>query len=493
MKPPPRARVKPNRSLSDSANRSGKRASRWQQAEQKKLLRALQRLSRTTGAKGDIDCAVLAKYVPTRSVSEIHSVVEFLKDKVISCAIIKWKKKMWEEKKVRKPIEDWINMASAVTGTHEETISKAFSQMLTVSSTEPCTLKNCDPPQVRRPPSDCKPLGRTVPLRPMPRRPVKAPSDEHPRTNTSQPRAIFKTPPSTGPARRLHAQSQVVRVPNSKICPPQQQPSPTAGRSPAATATSQTRNSEQPTAISSTSASKSGSSNSHTTLPSSAKNVTPVVSTAPSTATLSCSAPSSCTVPRPTPPLSTTAAAFHSKFGRTSKYATKDSPRTFGVKCVVDFERIYRFLSVIHKPSEKCHLTPMESAIVLDLLMSLPEQLPLLDCNKLSKHMIQVHQCLSAHPESKRAKEMFQNLNNGSSTMTESQSSSDPNKEINNQNTAVTTDCTDVSGRGNEKVQLHETESQPSASSNTSGDADMMGHCPPLNPFMVPLKLLRNK
>lgn len=490
MKPPPRARVKPNRSLTgESVNPSGKLAHRWQRAEQNKLLRALQRLSRTTGAKEDIDCAFLAKYVPNRSISEIQSVVESLKNKLISCVSMKWKRKMWEEKKARKPIEDWINMASAVTGTLEETISKAFSQMLIVSSTEPLTLRNCDPPQVHRPPSDCKPIGRTIPLRPMPRRPVRG---AHPGTNTSHPRAVFKTPaPIMGPARRLHTQSQVVRVPNSKICPPQQQPSPTAGHSSAATSTSQ--NSEQRTTISSTSASTSMSCSSHTTFPSSAKNLTPAVSTASSTAALSCSAPSSCFLTRPTPPLSSSAAAFHSKFGRTSKFATKDSPRTFGVQCIVDFERIYHFLSVIHKPSEKCHLTPMESAIVLDLLMSLPEQLPLLDCNKLRKHLIQVHQCLSAPPDSKRAKEMFQNLNNGFCAMTESQSSSDLNIKISNQNTALTADSTDVSKHGSKKLQQHETESQSSESSNTPGDADKIGHCPPLNPFMVPLKLLMNK
>lgn len=46
------------------------------------------------------------------------------------------------------------------------------SQMLIVSSTEPRTLRNCDPPQVHRPPTH-KPDGRTVPLRPMPRLPVQ--------------------------------------------------------------------------------------------------------------------------------------------------------------------------------------------------------------------------------------------------------------------------------------------------------------------------------
>lgn len=496
MKPPPRTRVKPNRSLRAESvpPRPGKLACKWKRLEQRKLLSALHRLSRTTEATEDIDCAFLAKCVPTRSVSEIQSVVESLKNKVISYATIKLRRKMWDEKKVRKPIEEWTEMASAVAGTLEETISTAFSQMLIVSSTEPRTLRNCDPPQVHRPSSDCKPIGRTVPLRPMPRRPVKAPLGVHPDTDTSRPLGLFKIPaPTVGPGRRRQAQSQVVRVPNSSICPPQQQPSPTAGNPSAATSASQSQPPEQRTTTSSSSASKSVSSSSHTSVSSASKNLTPGLSTASSAAALSSSAPSSCSFTRPTTPLSTTASAFHSKFGRTSKYATKDSPRTFGVQCVVDFERIYRFLSVIHKPNEECHLTPMESAIVLDLLMSLPEQLPLLDCNKLHKHMMQVHQCLSAPADSKRLKEMFQNLNEGLSAKTQTQSSSDLNRSNSNQSSAVTADSVDVSERGKEKLQLHETESQSSGSCNTPEDANMMKLCLPLNPFMVPLKLLMNK
>lgn len=292
-----------------------------------------------------------------------------------------------------------------------------------------------------------------------------------------------------GPGRRLQAQSRVVRVPNSTTAT--QQPSPAAGSPSAATSTSESQPSEQCATTSSSSASKSMSSSPHTTLSSSASNLTPVPSTASSAATLSCSAPSTST--QPTPPLSTTASAFHSKFGRTSKYATKDSPRTFGVKCVVDFERIYRFLSGIQKPNEECCLTPMESAIVLDLLMSLPEQLPLLDCKKLHKHMIQVHRCLSASADSKRIQKMFQNLKDGLSAETETQSSSYNNRTNSDQDTAVTADSTDVSEHGKEKLQPPETESQSSGSCNTPDDANLMQCCPPLNPFMVPLKLLMNR
>uniref|UniRef100_A0A8C9YMZ3 Uncharacterized protein n=1 Tax=Sander lucioperca TaxID=283035 RepID=A0A8C9YMZ3_SANLU len=116
---------------------------------------------------------------------------------------------------------------------------------------------------------------------------------------------------------------------------------------------------------------------------SNATSQTPVPSTAASTGASS------------TPPLSTTAAALYARFGRTSKYNTTDTPRVLGVKSVVDFERIYCYLSQIHQPNDECHLTPMESAIMLDLLMSLPEELRLLNCNKLHTHLTQVH--LAAH------------------------------------------------------------------------------------------------
>ncbi|XP_076581409.1 uncharacterized protein snapc2 isoform X2 [Chaetodon auriga] len=407
MKPPPRTRNKPDRNLKPESvpKRSGKVVCTWQQAEQKKLLNALKRLSRTAAGDGDVDYAFLKKNVPTRSISEVHSVVESLKNKVISCASFKLKKKQWEERRVRKPIEVWTQMASAVAGTLEQPISTAFSQMLIVSSTEPRTLRNCDPPQVHRLPTDKdRSISRTVPLRPMLRLPVQG---EHPGTNTAQPPHVVKTPaPTMGP---------VLRVPNSKIPPPQQQLSTTSVTSPTATsttqsaatscqpdaariliapltfpqtvtpATGQVRPSSSPAAV--VKSQSIGSSVIQTTKqPSEQHPITDSTTcTTPSSAASSSSANSSCS----TPPLSTAAAVLHTRFGRTSKYATKDSPRMVGVKCVVDFERIYRYLSVIHKPNEECNLTPMESAIVLDLLMSLPEELPLLDCSKLHKHLIQ--------------------------------------------------------------------------------------------------------
>lgn len=74
MKPPPRKRTKPDRLLRPelAPQRAGKLACKWQRPEQRKLLSALKRLSKTAGPDRDIDYAFLRKYVPTRSVSEVQ-------------------------------------------------------------------------------------------------------------------------------------------------------------------------------------------------------------------------------------------------------------------------------------------------------------------------------------------------------------------------------------------------------------------------------------
>ncbi|KAJ3584864.1 hypothetical protein NHX12_013587 [Muraenolepis orangiensis] len=58
-----------------------------------------------------------------------------------------------------------------------------------------------------------------------------------------------------------------------------------------------------------------------------------------------------------------------------------------GSKCGADYQKIYLYLANSLKDGKACGLTPMESAVVLDLLMALPEELPLLDCSDLRQHM----------------------------------------------------------------------------------------------------------
>ncbi|XP_060922163.1 snRNA-activating protein complex subunit 2 isoform X1 [Limanda limanda] len=529
MKPPPRTRMKPGRIRTPDGSplESGKVSQNWKRFERSNLLKALETLSKTTGGQGDIDYAALRKQVPTRSVAEIHAVVEGLKDKAICSASFYLKNK---DKMVRKPIEMWTHMALAVTGTLNDPICSAFAQMLIVSSTEPRTLRNCDPPQdIRLSTAAGRRLGCSIPQRRMLRLSGKGKRDG---TNTPHPFVVFKTPaPTIGRARRLPLSSNVVRLPNNRIPPPQQQPSNPAGTRPADTCSSPTAVTfhaagraevllppitpqlvsqivipattcsnttsevktvnvesivKQPTQQlsklkpSTISTLKSTSSRPDMPLASSATRLTPFPSTAPSSVKSSISATSN----HPVAPLSTPAAALPSSVGCVSKSATKKT--IFDVNCNVDFERIYHYMSAMHEADDMRPLTPMESAIVLDLLMSLPEELSLLPCTKLHKHLIQMYQRLSSPANSMEGRELFKDLQDGLSAQTGGQ-----DMPACQQNTAQTFDSSGVQDSEEPKV----AESQSSGTNNSSiqpGKDNEMGFTP-LNPFSVPLQLLMRR
>lgn len=175
-----------------------------------------------------------------------------------------------------------------------------------------------------------------------------------------------------GPARRLSAPCQVVRVPNSNI-PPQQQPSLTAGASLAATSTSQaaaasyqlgtaerfivpsTSLQTTPQIVKAVTGHISPSSR-RLAVVKTKRNCSSVIQTTQQPSekqpTSICTSSTTKSVsPCPQMPLSSSIASLTP--------VPKDSPRTFGVKSVVDFERIYHYLSVTHKPNKDCHLTPM--------------------------------------------------------------------------------------------------------------------------------------
>uniref|UniRef100_A0A8C9I6I3 Small nuclear RNA activating complex polypeptide 2 n=1 Tax=Piliocolobus tephrosceles TaxID=591936 RepID=A0A8C9I6I3_9PRIM len=62
----------------------------------------------------------------------------------------------------------------------------------------------------------------------------------------------------------------------------------------------------------------------------------------------------------------------------------------------VDFEKIYKYLSSLSRSGRSPELSAAESAVVLDLLMSLPEELPLLPCTALVEHMTETYLRLTA-------------------------------------------------------------------------------------------------
>ncbi|XP_023500427.1 snRNA-activating protein complex subunit 2 [Equus przewalskii] len=62
----------------------------------------------------------------------------------------------------------------------------------------------------------------------------------------------------------------------------------------------------------------------------------------------------------------------------------------------VDFEKIYKYLSSISRSCHGPELSAAESAVVLDLLMALPEELPRLPCAALVEHLAETYLRLTA-------------------------------------------------------------------------------------------------
>ncbi|XP_008433201.1 snRNA-activating protein complex subunit 2 [Poecilia reticulata] len=452
MKPPPRNRIKRELSFWSETPKSRRNTNcKWGRPELKKLLKALKALSQTTGGGlQEIDYAVLKKDIPTRSISEISDMVDSLKNKTISSARFQLRMKNWEEKQFSRPIEEWTHMASTLAGTLEKVISAAFCQMLVVSSTEPCTLRNCDPKQDPRPAAVCRPVPCVG----------------------EQPSAVLLMAPAPAGSgsRRLPAPSQAVRTPTRRILPRQKQPAVpstaaastllTGSPTPSAPLLSETLPAfVSPRSLKPLAPSTSGLSS---------------VSAAAQSAVVLCLPVSSFSSPHSTLPLSNTAAELPATSRQSSKHAAVGGPETVGVNFAVDFEKIYKFLTVVQNPSEDYNLTPMESAIVLDLLMSLPEELHYLDCKNLQKHLIQMHQSLSAPDSSMPAKQLMSKLRTARRVERGPVPAGHPSQRCSQE-----AETAGAAGRG--------------ASSGQSEDADMSDFLPPLNPFLVPLSLLTRK
>uniref|UniRef100_A0A1A7WX41 Small nuclear RNA activating complex, polypeptide 2, 45kDa n=1 Tax=Iconisemion striatum TaxID=60296 RepID=A0A1A7WX41_9TELE len=484
MKPPPRVRTKRTGEPEVIPERP-KRSRKWTQVELRKLLIRLQKLERSRTAdspEGDIDYDVLQQSFRNRSISEISSQVESLKDKVISRISIQLQKWRLEEK-TRKPIDEWTNMASALAGNLQVDISVAFSRMLTISSTEPCTLRNCDPSQVHQLPTDKSQISPTTSLRPMPHEQAEG---EAPDPVPSH--LLLKPPaPTLDPDRRLPTPSPVIKVPN-KMCSSKKQAAassqlPTTPHQPhgsigpvkpgddAAIAADAQRT--EP--LSSLSSSASASCSSQMPPFPSATNLTGLSHVPPT-------APHSST--HPSAPLSSTTAALQTGLEQTNKDVTTDQPSTYEGTYAVDFERIYSFLSANQNPNEDCPLTPMESAIVLDLLMALPEELPLLDCRKLQKHLNEVYQCMSTTADTKIARKLLSQLKGKGNVQMEAHRAQD----FCLSNPTPTTNSCHI------KEELTEADGPSSGNHTTNqSQAVLLESCPPLNPFMVPIKLLQRR
>ncbi|XP_074061103.1 snRNA-activating protein complex subunit 2 [Macrotis lagotis] len=75
--------------------------------------------------------------------------------------------------------------------------------------------------------------------------------------------------------------------------------------------------------------------------------------------------------------------------GQVKMNSSKSSPSSpTNGNFVIDFEKIYKYLSSVSRTGKGLELSPGESAVLLDLLMSLPEELSRLPCDKLQVHMV---------------------------------------------------------------------------------------------------------
>ncbi|KAM7110617.1 snRNA-activating protein complex subunit 2-like isoform 2-T2 [Molossus nigricans] len=127
----------------------------------------------------------------------------------------------------------------------------------------------------------------------------------------------------------------------------------------------------------------------------------------------------------------------------------------------VDFEKIYKYLSSISHSCYGLELSASQSAVVLDLLMALPEELPHLPCVALVEHMMDTYLYLMA-------------------------SQSDPSSR------SLGSEAEDC-GIGS-RVQEEASQANPWAPMNARPSKprsvwQAAGVCP-LNPFLVPLELL---
>ncbi|XP_053099423.1 snRNA-activating protein complex subunit 2 [Hemicordylus capensis] len=141
----------------------------------------------------------------------------------------------------------------------------------------------------------------------------------------------------------------------------------------------------------------------------------------------------------------------------------------------VDFEKIYKYLSAISRGSKAPQLPPGESAVLLDLLLSLPEELGFLDFKKLRSHMHKCYMDLSAcHAGERSGKQAESSQSANSSGKLYDSPLQTANSHLPHQEGSSSTTTSDNTA-------------QPSAF-----DWKTLDICP-LNSFLLPLDILAQK
>ncbi|XP_040305684.1 snRNA-activating protein complex subunit 2 isoform X2 [Herpailurus yagouaroundi] len=127
----------------------------------------------------------------------------------------------------------------------------------------------------------------------------------------------------------------------------------------------------------------------------------------------------------------------------------------------VDFEKIYKYLSAISRSCQGPELSAAESAVVLDLLLALPEELPRLPCEALVKHMSDTYLRLTA-----------------------------PQPDPAGEGLGPRAETGGTSPRGREEASQAMPQAPESAGPSEPRSAWQAAGVCPLNPFLVPLEFL---
>ncbi|KAH1182217.1 snRNA-activating protein complex subunit 2 isoform X1 [Mauremys mutica] len=272
MKPPVRTRSAPTRYETGPPACHAPTRAPWTTREKQQLIKALKAL-KAQAPQGELQATLLQEHLPRKSEAEILAFIHQLKGRVAREAIQMEYRRCREEQtrkeaEILAPIEVWTDLAEKLTDKLEETMTAAFSQVLTIAVTEPLGLLHSIP-------------------------------------------------------------QKLTRAAEKKVLPDS----------------------------------------------SSQRDASP----APDDAARNGDA-------APGPP----AAAQSSN--------TSTDPGVHGEpeKFSVDFEKIYKYLSMLSRDIKVPELSPCESAVVLDLLMSLPEELSKLDYDGLKSHMHRSYRALTA-------------------------------------------------------------------------------------------------
>ncbi|XP_051973641.1 snRNA-activating protein complex subunit 2 [Xyrauchen texanus] len=374
MKPPSRRRIEPSRFQLKATEPKQTVSVRsfckgWNRKDQQIFLHGLKQ---QLNFESELDLTELQKRVPQHSLQEIEDLIKSLKSRVVQRVYLQVQNQRREERRAKVPIESWAELVQNISGSHEKTITSAFSQMLEIAATEPCSLMHSDPPH-------------SITIQ------TAAYASVHP--------VLIRPKPNAQPWSSLLSTSPEVTVLPSQNPKTSSQPSG-SGISPNISSSTILDSSDTSfNAVDHTIKFQLDNASSSSLLEANASK-TPI----PKSSHLTKS-PSQLESEQKltefslvsTGPVSPSA-SLPSKTHSPAQLELSDQdclhrPRV--LKCIVNFDKIYRFINDIDYKTCNSALTSMESAVLLDMLMCLPEELPLLDCKELQHHLLQLHAQLS--------------------------------------------------------------------------------------------------